>query len=76
MLGEEQDSCIELREQGWSFLYTNALLKIVEEGIDKIILVDYLTIDVKLFEIEILLKIRLWPCSDSLNFPIKIFQLI
>ena len=60
MLGEEQDSCIELWEQGQSFLHANALLKIVEEGIDKIILVDYLTIDVKLFEISENLCLFFW----------------
>ena len=32
-------------------MYADTLLEIVEEGIDKIVLVDYLTIDVKLFEI-------------------------
>ena len=60
MLGEEQDSCIELWEQSGSFLHTNALLKIVEEGIDKIILVDNLTIDVKLFEIGENLCLFFW----------------
>ena len=51
MLSQEQDSRIELREQSGSFLHANALLEIVEEGVDKIVLVDNLPVDVKLFEI-------------------------
>ena len=51
MLGKIKHSEVELSKNGWSFQNSNTVFEVVQKSIDKLRLLSYLSIHIKLFEI-------------------------